>query len=99
MAETTPLSTLLSWTWVAFTMEIDNTVESEGTEPIGRLFRISTPMWANGMRLIDDDASRSASCGPGPGQRATSVASSVGGGSLWVTPAVRVALVTAAVAA
>lgn len=58
MAETTeptPLATLLSWTWVAFIMEVDNTVESEGSEQAGRRFRISTPMWANGLRLIDDD--------------------------------------------
>jgi hypothetical protein len=55
MAERAPLTTLLSWTWVAFTMEIDNMVESERTERLGRLVRISTPMWANGLRLIDDD--------------------------------------------
>ncbi len=55
MTETTPLTALLSWTWVAFTMEVDNSVESEGSERVGRLFRISTPMWANGLRLIDDD--------------------------------------------
>ena len=55
MAETTPLTALLSWTWVALTMEVDNTVESEGSERVGRLFRISTPMWANGLRFIDDE--------------------------------------------
>ncbi|MGB7053010.1 MAG: hypothetical protein WBG41_15710 [Acidimicrobiales bacterium] len=99
MTETTPITALLSWTWVAFTMEVDNSVESEGSERVGRLFRISTPMWANGLRLIDDDGvtveelrsrARSA-CNIGGLER--------WGGSSSVTPAAHVAPATAAVAA
>jgi hypothetical protein len=55
MAEATPLATLVPWTWVAFTMEVDNAIESEASERVGRLFNISTAMWANGLRLIDED--------------------------------------------
>jgi len=50
-----PLTTLLSWIWVAFTIEADNAVEAAGSERVGRLFRISLPMWANGLRLIGED--------------------------------------------
>jgi hypothetical protein len=46
------LTTLLSWTWIAFTIEADNAVEAAGSERVGRLFRISLPMWANGLRFI-----------------------------------------------
>ena len=41
--------------WIAFTIEADNTVEAAGSERVGRLFRISLPMWANGLRFIGDD--------------------------------------------
>ena len=50
-----PITTLLSWLWVAQTIEADNTFESLSSERVGRLFRISLPMWANGLRLIDED--------------------------------------------
>jgi len=50
-----PLTTLLSWGWIAFTIEADNAVEAAGSERAGRLFRISLPMWANGLRLIGED--------------------------------------------
>jgi hypothetical protein len=50
-----PLTALLSWGWVAFTIEADNAVEAAGSERVGRLFRISLPMWANGLRFIDAD--------------------------------------------
>jgi len=50
-----PLTTLLSMTWVAFTIEADNAVEAAGSGRIRRLFRISMPMWANGLRFIDED--------------------------------------------
>jgi hypothetical protein len=49
-----PLTTLLSWTWIAFTIEADNGVEAAATDRVSRLFRISLPMWANGLRFIDD---------------------------------------------
>jgi hypothetical protein len=53
--ERIPLTTLLSWTWVAFAIEADNAVEAAGAGPARRLFRISIAMWANGLRFIDDD--------------------------------------------
>ena len=55
MVTRVPLTTLLSWGWVAFTIEADNAVEAAGSERVGRLFRISLPMWANGLRLIGED--------------------------------------------
>ncbi len=54
VAKPVPLTTLLSWTWIAFAMEADNAVEAAGSERIGRLFRISISMWANGLRFIDE---------------------------------------------
>jgi hypothetical protein len=54
MAEV-PLSTLLSWAWVAFAIETDNAVEAAGSERTGRLFRLSIAMWANGLRCIPED--------------------------------------------
>jgi hypothetical protein len=51
----TPLTTLLSWAWIAFAIEADNAVEAAGSDRVGRLFRISLPMWANGLRFIDGD--------------------------------------------
>lgn len=50
-----PLTTLLSWVWIAHTIEIDNTVEAVGSERFGRRFRISLPMWTNGLRFIEAD--------------------------------------------
>jgi len=50
-----PLTTLLSRAWIAFTIEADNAVEAAGSERVGRLFRISLPMWANGLRFIDTE--------------------------------------------
>lgn len=50
-----PLTTLVSWLWIAQTIEVDNRFEATSSERIGRLVRISLPMWANGLRLIDDD--------------------------------------------
>jgi hypothetical protein len=50
-----PLTTLLSWGWIAFTIEADNAFEAAGSERVGRLFRISLPMWANGLRFIGAD--------------------------------------------
>ncbi len=50
-----PLTALLSWAWVAFTIEADNAAEAAGAEQVGRLFRISLPMWANGLRFIGEE--------------------------------------------
>lgn len=36
-------------------MEIDNTVESVGSERVGGRFRISLPMWTNGLRFVEAD--------------------------------------------
>jgi hypothetical protein len=47
-----PLTPLLSWAWIAFTIEADNAAEAAGSQRVGRLFRISLPMWANGLRFI-----------------------------------------------
>jgi hypothetical protein len=50
-----PLSTLLSWAWIAFAIEADNAFEATGSARAGRLFRISMPMWANGLRFISEE--------------------------------------------
>jgi hypothetical protein len=50
-----PLTTLLSWVWVAHTIEVDNGFEAVSAERVGRHFRISLPMWTNGLRFIDED--------------------------------------------
>ena len=50
-----PLAVLLSWAWIAHVMEIDNAVEAAGAERVGKMFKISLPMWANGLRLIDEE--------------------------------------------
>jgi hypothetical protein len=50
-----PLLTLLSWVWIALTIEIDNAFEAVAAPHVGGRFRISLPMWANGLRLVDDD--------------------------------------------
>jgi hypothetical protein len=55
MAERVPLTTLLSWVWVAHTMEIDNATEEARSEKVKHHFRTSLTMWANGLRLIEDD--------------------------------------------
>jgi hypothetical protein len=50
-----PLTTLISWAWIAHTIEIDNEVERWGHEHFRRrYFRISLPMWTNGLRHIDE---------------------------------------------
>jgi hypothetical protein len=50
-----PLTTRLSWVWIALTIEVDNAVEAAGAERVGRHFRVSLPMWTNGLRFIDED--------------------------------------------
>ncbi|MCW2530285.1 MAG: hypothetical protein JWM76_5145 [Pseudonocardiales bacterium] len=50
-----PLSALLSWAWVAHTIEIDNAFEAVSADRVGRCVRISLAMWTNGLRHIDED--------------------------------------------
>jgi hypothetical protein len=50
-----PITTLLSWAWIAHTIEADNSFESLSSERAGRHIRISLPMWTNGLRFIDED--------------------------------------------
>jgi hypothetical protein len=50
-----PLTTLVSWVWVAHTIEVDNHFEGATSERVGRHFRISLPMWTNALRLVDDE--------------------------------------------
>ena len=50
-----PLTTLLSWVWIAHTIEVDNGFEVIGAERVGRHVRISLPMWTNGLRFIAED--------------------------------------------
>jgi hypothetical protein len=55
MPDEVPLTTLLSWVWIAHTIEVDNSFESVTSEQVGRHFRVSLPMWTNGLRFIDDE--------------------------------------------
>ena len=50
-----PLTALLSWVWIAHVIEVDNAFEAISAQRIGRQFRISLPMWTNGLRFIADD--------------------------------------------
>jgi hypothetical protein len=50
-----PLGALLSWAWVAHTIEIDNAFEAVSADRVGRCVRISLAMWSNGLRHIDED--------------------------------------------
>ena len=50
-----PLTTLLSWAWIAFAMEADNAVDATDPRHVGARFRISLAMWANALRVIGDD--------------------------------------------
>jgi len=83
--EGAPLTTLLSRAWIAFTIEADNAVEAAGSERVGRLFRISLPMWANGLRFIDAEGITVGELRARPGPRATSAGWSGGAGSPSVT--------------
>jgi hypothetical protein len=51
VAAEVPLTTLLSWTWIAYAIETDNAVEAAGADRVGRLFRISMPR-ALASRLV-----------------------------------------------
>jgi hypothetical protein len=50
-----PLATLLSWVWIAHTIEADNAFEAASSEQVGRHFRVSLPMWTNGLRFIVEE--------------------------------------------
>jgi hypothetical protein len=54
VAERLPLTTLLTRAWVAHTIEVDNAFEALSADRMGRRFRISLPMWTNGLRCIDE---------------------------------------------
>ena len=53
--ETVPLSTLLTWAWVAFVIEADNAFEAICRDRGAQVFRISFAMWANGLRCIEEE--------------------------------------------
>jgi hypothetical protein len=55
VAVNSPITTLLSWVWIAHTIEVDNSFESLSSDRVGRPFRVSLPMWTNGLRFIDED--------------------------------------------
>ena len=93
-----PLTPLLSWAWIAFTIETDNAAEAAGSRRVGRLFRISLPMWANGLRFIDAEGITVGELRARPGPRATSAGWSGGAGSLSVTPGAGGARATAVTA-
>jgi len=50
-----PLTTLLSWVWIAHTIESDNAFEAASAERVGHHSRISLPLWTNGLRFIGED--------------------------------------------
>jgi hypothetical protein len=49
-----PLTTLLSWVWIAQVIETDNAFEVASADRVGEHFRISFAMWANCLRWLDD---------------------------------------------
>ena len=55
MTSSEPLTVLLAKAWTAQTIEIDNAVEVAGAATARRRFRISLAMWANGLRVIDEE--------------------------------------------
>ncbi len=74
-----PLCSLLSRAWVAYVMETDNLVEAMALdEPVGRLFKISFAMWANGLRWLDDDGTAVADL-----TRRAGAATNLGGMERW----------------
>ena len=46
---------MLSWVWIAHTLEVDNSFEAVASEWVGRHFRISLPMWTNGLPFIAEE--------------------------------------------
>jgi hypothetical protein len=55
MTQEAPLTTQLSWAWIALAIEIDNSFEAASSRAVGRTFRISVAMWTNGLRPLDQD--------------------------------------------
>ncbi|WP_460520616.1 hypothetical protein [Flindersiella endophytica] len=55
MLTNVPLTTLLSWVWIAHTIEADNAFEALASAQAGRAFRMSLPMWTNGLRFVSED--------------------------------------------
>jgi hypothetical protein len=45
----------VAWTWIAHTIEVDNLFEALGAERVGHRFRISLPLWTNGLQFIEED--------------------------------------------
>jgi hypothetical protein len=52
--EKVPLTTFLSWVWIAHTIEADNAFEAAAPSRAGRAFRMSLAMWTNGLRFVSD---------------------------------------------
>lgn len=73
-----PLTTLLSWIWLALVIEADNAFETACAALARRPFRISFAMWANGLRCIDD-----AGTAVGELRAATGAACNLGGLERW----------------
>ena len=99
MPDEVPLTTLLSWVWIAHTIEVDNTFESVTSEQVGRHFRVSLPMWTNGLRFIDDEGVIVDELRSRARAKSTSAGSNVGGGSRSVTRVERDGTATALAAA
>jgi hypothetical protein len=53
--EKVPLTTFLSWVWIAHTIEADNAFEAAASAQARRPFRMSLPMWTNGLRFLSED--------------------------------------------
>lgn len=53
--EKPPLTALLSRVWIAHTIEADNAFEAWASSQSGRAFRMSLPMWSNGLRYVSED--------------------------------------------
>lgn len=73
-----PLSTLLSWTWIAFSMEADNLFEERSAPHRGRAFRISLACWTNALRAIPSEGITVAAL-----YEQTGAASNLGGLERW----------------
>jgi hypothetical protein len=54
MGNRVPLTTLVAWAWIAHTIEVDNVFEALGAERVGHRFRISLPLWTNGLRFMEE---------------------------------------------
>lgn len=83
-ADATPLSTLLSRTLIAFTIEFDNEWERQFADSrIGRILPTSLVMWANYLRFVRDDGLPVREFGALAGVSAESIRSRVGAFERW----------------